>query len=313
MTLEFKILWFDDQPDDEVVDFLESKLKRKGFKLNVTWVTSVPNIKTLPGDLRSKPEPDLVLLDWKMKDDLRGDAVAKIVRREFQHTDMIFYSSENASVLRRLIFDQDIDGVYCTDRKVLMEETWEIIYSLLKKALDVNHMRGIVMATVGGFDHKINDCISAWHSVLDTEEQAALRKAIIKRMEKSLKDGAKKVANLDPDHNHNFPDLLTLREFTTDHRRRTLYSILENHSKDRSEESHIGIFASFKEKIIDPRNDLAHAIESIIDGEMVLINGESLYDESRFDEIRIDLHEHADNLEKLLVSIQLGDFAPTDE
>jgi len=311
MTLEFKILWFDDQPDDEVVEFLKSKLKRKGFKLVVKFVTSVPNIKSLIIDLRSQLKPDLVMLDWNMKDGVMGDEVAKIVRRAFQHTDMIFHSAASPTDLRRAIFKQDIDGVYCINRKELMEETWEIIYSLLQKALDVNHMRGIVMATVGGFDYKINGCISAWYSILDPDGQSDLFNAVIRRMDKSLKDGTKKVANIDP--NCDFSDLLTLREFTTDHRRRTLQSILDKHSKDRSEESHLGIFTKFKKKVIDPRNDLAHAIESIIDGEMILINGENRYDDSRFDDIRVDLHEHSNNLDNILESIQRGEFSSEAE
>ncbi len=59
----------------------------------------------------------------------------------FQHTDIVFYSSEPPKTLRELIFKKDIDGVFCANRDHLSDRANGIIQGQLRRILDLNHMR----------------------------------------------------------------------------------------------------------------------------------------------------------------------------
>ena len=59
---------------------------------------------------------------------------------------LLAYSANNdAKELRKLAFEANLEGVYCASRVELVDEVLGVFDSLVKKVLDLDHTRGIVM------------------------------------------------------------------------------------------------------------------------------------------------------------------------
>ena len=313
MTLDFKILWIDDQPEymQAVAENLKIRLAREGFSLVVEWIDRIPKIKDFLKYLQNRPLPDLILLDMNMHDGLKGDELAKRLRSTIRYTDVLFYSAASATELRSAICSQNIDGVYCCHRDNVRATAAGLIDVLIQKALDVNHMRGITMAKVGDFDAKINACLLEWYNLLNEGNKSKLVADIIKRMTCFHLGGYKATKKISQDID--FLELINKFAFSTDLRRRTLEEILKENTKDNSTDHQLEIFSRFKVEVIDPRNELAHVVETEEDGKIVLIANGNKFDKARLSEVRRGLQEHSENLDNILESIQRGDFSLIDE
>lgn len=311
MTLDFEILWIDDQPEGmhAVEEHLSRRLSRKGFSLKTNWVPKIANLAKFIEEIRQPPFPDLILLDLNMKGGLKGDELAARLRSVIQFTDVLFYSAATAQELRSAICAKNIDGVYCCTRDDVRRTATGLIDSLIRKALDISQMRGITMAKVSDFDKKINQCLLAWHAILNIDQQKDLAHNIIRRMLSSNSSAEKNINDLT--ENMDFTKLITSFYFTTDHRRRTLEAILKDNVNDGATLHNLETFARFKANVIDPRNDLAHVSETEKDGQTILVadSGEE-YNTSRLDEIRRGLQEHSENLDDILSAIQDGIIHP---
>jgi CheY-like chemotaxis protein len=313
MTLDFKILWIDDQPEYmyAVADNLKTRLAREGFSLIIEWVPRIPKIKDFLKDLQIQPLPDLILLDMNMHDGLKGDELARRLRSTIRYTDVLFYSAASAAELRTVICAQNIDGVYCSHRDNVRTTAAGLIDVLIQKTIDVNHMRGITMSKVGDFDAKMIECLCAWHDLIDDENKTKLAADIIGRMTCFHLGGYRATKKIPQDID--FQELTSKNAFSTDQRRRTLEEILKKNVNDNATDHQLEIFKRFKAEVIDPRNELAHVVETEEDGQIVLIANGKKYDKARLSEVRRGLQEHSENLDNILGSIQRGEISPNTE
>jgi CheY-like chemotaxis protein len=156
MQLEYRILWFEDQPRnvEPFANTIRDGLTDLGF---VPQIDIRPVIAGGPEPLKNLPlarDVDLLLVDWHLGGGYDGASLSKKLRQLFRYTDVVFYSSDVRGELRKLIFEQDIDGVHCCTRTHLSEQTLGIIKTQMRKVLDLNHMRGIVMATTSDLDQR---------------------------------------------------------------------------------------------------------------------------------------------------------------
>lgn len=309
MNLDFKILWFDDQPDSMniIVEGIKTRLARLGFKLSIRSIEQVKDLKALVPTLKGEGKFDLIMLDWDMGKGTSGDVVAKALRSEFHYTDMVFYSAETLHDLRTAIYKQGIDGVFCAQRDNLIVETFNLIKSILKKVLDLNQMRGIMMAQVTDFDQKITNCLIAWHDKVDVNGKSLLIEEIKTTIKKSYEDGLEKLKNINPENE--FCDLINMWSFSSALRARVLLKTLKSHNKDHTTEDAVNKLTTYEQEVIKPRNALAHVTETHDKGKTVLKSGSEIYDESRLNELRRGLLAHSDNFDDILASINNGLFA----
>lgn len=310
MKLSYKILWFDDQPHnvDAAKEYLKQELANFGFKLEIVWASRENEYQERIESLSNYHDFDLIMIDWDLgkgtsENSLTGDTLAKKVRKN-TYTEIIFYSAKPAKELRQLIFEQNIDGVYSVNRKNLGEESKNIVNITIKKILDINNMRGIIISSVGDFDHIIGDCLEVNYSLSAEKERNRQILSIKTRVKNSLEQALKKIDSID-----DFDSLVSSYSFSTSLRYNELQSQLNSMKDDELNEC-INMLKEFKGEIIDMRNTLAHARVIEEDGkhkfeskpENIVISDEY------FTKARIDVLKHETNLIKIKKALSGGDY-----
>lgn len=315
MKLEFKILWFDDQPRalDGHRETLQRHLLHQGFNLKTRNVSDIKDFASLLPTLQSEGSPDLILMDWNMGNGTKGAGpdgsdVAKAVRRKFQYQEIVFYSAATAVELRKAIFDKGIDGVFCVNRKNLSAETKHVINNMLRKVLDLNQMRGIVMSHVSEFDDKISVCLADLHGMVDGE----LQKKIFDEFQQVIKKfhESKLVELGENSHDHTLDTYKKMSVLNA--RYGILKKLLREYApKNGQLDTILDSLDSFESDVLAPRNALAHAKEVLVKGKVILKHNGDIYDETKLSKIRQALLIHEDNLQCIHDSIQTGLFTST--
>lgn len=314
MKLEFKILWFDDIPSGVVGarDRVVRHLSRQGFKALIKEVIVINDIVSLLPTLEIGGSPDLIMMDWNMGNGtngcgLDGSDIAKVVRKRFKYQEIVFYSADSARNLRKAIFDKDIDGVFCVNRNNIAAETINVINTMLRKVLDLNQMRGIVMSHVSEFDEKINECLSVLHEKSNGE----LQNKILSELHKVIKNfHESKLDTLGRDRSENpLEDYKKLS--VLDARYGVLKKLLRELTPNGHLDTILDALDKFREDVLTPRNALAHAKEVRVKNKIILKHGDEFYDEKRLSAIRQALLSHEDNFQNIHESIECGHFTPT--
>lgn len=297
MNLDYSVLWIDDRPKQvsDVIEHIKVRLARKGFDLKVDSLSDDISDKILRKRIRNNSY-DLLVVDFKMPDGERnGDELIRVLRTLSDSTDIVFYSSENASSLRKRI---DVDGVYCANRVNLKERLEQVIHSTIKKVLDLNSMRGISLSQLADFDHLIDEAIELGYQKL--VEQGKQEGIIDKICETAgtyhYKTHEKIIKMKREDDIAAYTSLLTSNpKFTI---LNEVAKRLDNEDVDRC----LARLERYEEAIISPRNKLAHAMQKTIrDGSYILESRkrEIKFSEEDFTSIRINLLEFRDNFKFL--------------
>jgi hypothetical protein len=200
-------------------------------------------------------EVDLILVDWDLGNNIRGQDVIVEIRSSILYKDVVFYSAQTApEALRRAVFEKGLEGIYCASREELVEEVLGVFESLVKKVLDLDHVRGIVMGATSDIDHMVNECLVAVHERLDRESQGSMLGDVRRRIQERLEDLTKTVKKLD---NATLAELLKANMiFTANDRLRMLSRLLKGLGLLEYGE-HI---AEYQQKVIPDRNILGHVV-----------------------------------------------------
>ncbi|MER9723701.1 MULTISPECIES: hypothetical protein [unclassified Mesorhizobium] len=307
MQLDYRILWFDDQQQAirPFVDRVSGIISRLGFEPRIELRIITADVADPLSGLPAQSNVDLVLMDWKLGGDHDGADLARRLRRSFHHTDIIFYSSEPAKTLRELIFKQDIDGVFCCNREHLGDRASGIIQGQLQRILDLNHMRGIVMAATSDLDQGMVSCLEVVQKIVYSDDGAGFAASVAEQVAGSLRKKADEIEILGK--KGKVAKLLREPAFGPALR---LQILREEVAKlaDRVTEPHlIEHLSSYHEEVITPRNDFAHRKAEIKDGKLILEGRDQALDQESMKALRLRLLKHSDNLQGLLTL--LGDLA----
>jgi len=292
MNLTYKILWFEDQKD--FVDVYISDLKKYIEGLGFQFINPHVEIDNSNTDRINYNEYDLILMDYKLSDGNKGDSIINRIREFNVFTEVVFYSSTNLDELRLTIQKNGLDGVFCVSRSeaAFLPKVKDIINLTLRKVLDLNALRGIVMATVSDFDEKMLEIIDMYKKYLGEEESKIFMQKRKNKLEESIIDRVEKVKEMD------ISDFHKDYNFDTSHKWRTVLNIVKDQLpqlKDLTE--------SFKKDIIDIRNPLAHVkeVEDPKDSrKRYLYCDNFIFDDEKSKEILNNLKKHDANFEKVL-------------
>lgn len=308
MKLEYKILWFDDQPHnvDSSEDGLRTRLARIGFKLSIEWIKKIGNVGSLMSELNKNFNFDLILVDWDLgPESIKGDELARNLRKNFK-TDIVFYSSESPKTLRELIFKKGVDGVFCVRRDNLIPEAMSIIDYSVKKVIDLNHMRGIVMSTVSDFDKIIEESLKTRYQQFNNDDRNIFVGQILKKMLDVCNSNKNQLEKLNTNV-CTIDELMEHRAFSSSLKQQILTKILEAKKEDQTIYLLLDLLKKYTHEVIKPRNQLAHATPIVqANGKNVLIIDGEEYSEAEFCALRVKLLTHADNLEDILQAIKAG-------
>lgn len=166
MDATYCILWLDDQKDELqwVVRNLENLLCSVGLNTHITWVEEFDDetIHPLMTKLRQHSPYDLIMVDYDLgaEKGKYGHALTKKIR---SHTygDMVFYSSAPYEELRRKLYEEKVDGIYCMQRDSLAQEVFALAQNAIRRVIHPNYMRGLVVGSVGELDGLFGETIAA--------------------------------------------------------------------------------------------------------------------------------------------------------
>lgn len=173
MRLSFSILWFDDSEDyfDSLnLAPLKKEISSWGFTPIVDTVTTAKDFT----DRSPFKTYDLILVDRNLEDYEKGEEFIANLRSNAIYTEVIFYTTRDANDLWELIRKHQLEGVFVSSRNEIFEKISKIGPQLIRKVLDLENMRGIVMAEVGELDHLLEEIIAIGFENLQLEHQQAI-------------------------------------------------------------------------------------------------------------------------------------------
>jgi CheY-like chemotaxis protein len=197
MRLAFRLLLVDDNPDaiEQALKTLESHLDSKGFALDckVAEDLSRKGLKNLArGNGR---DFDLVVIDFNLGgQEGDGSEAVEDMRSQLQYTDIIFYSSDPNVNLWQELASREVAGVFIADRLRIDEFLIGIANTIIGKAIDLNHMRGIAMAEVAEMDVLMEETL---HNIFDCDDEG-FTKAARKTLEALLEGAENRLTELRP-------------------------------------------------------------------------------------------------------------------
>lgn len=260
MRLDFNVLWVDDQPRrvEAQIRAIAREMEDEGFNFNPTSCLSLEQVRGKIAEDVFNDEVDLILVDWDLGGGVEGQQVIAEIRDRIQYKDVVFYSAQTPpEKLRELAHDAGLEGVYCAERDSLRDEVVGVFESLVKKVLDLDHTRGIVMGSTSDIDQMVLECVTVVHGKLADPEKAVLVKDAMEIIEKRMKEHAASFADLQG--SANFASLLKAKMlFTANDRLRVLSRVLDGPPyKGDGKREHV---ISYIEKVVPKRNSLGHKV-----------------------------------------------------
>lgn len=305
MKLEFSLLVIDDNPpnaSDEALLQLDDALNSVGFKLkrDVAPDISLDAIENLARQGGS--DYDLVIIDCNLgSHNPNGSVFAKAVRLLLPYTDIIFYSSAAQRELLKLLAEQEVAGVFVADRTNNFGDVLEgVAKTIIRKAVDLTHMRGIALAEVADMDVVLEDALVRAFTSAHTKIPATATRTLSRLVE----NGKKRVQKLEKYETDG--EILTVVQSNL------IFTLADKYRALSRVATALGFEDQFKElneqNIIEKRNLLAHAREgtgqngtptlrSIKDGNEIEIN------DAWMTVLRTELRDHRNALNTVCAAI----------
>ncbi len=255
MRLDFNVLWVEDQRSlvESQREKIALEIKKEGFRLQVEFASSVDEANRFLSNDIYGDHIDLVLMDYNLGAGSRGDQGLVDVRKKFQYKDIVFYSAQ-ASELLKLVANKEVQGVFCSGRDDLTDTVVGLFETLVKKVLDIDHSRGIVMGATSDIDHYVNDCLTTSFEKSDETGQQAVLKVIEKHVKEKCKSFKKEVDNISAVKHVN--ELMQFHNvYTSNDRLRLLKNAIENDVLYKTSVIKITNYLSYT---VPKRNKLAH-------------------------------------------------------
>jgi hypothetical protein len=174
VNLTYRMLWFDDTDD-----FFHS-LDRDPFESLVRSWGFIPEfeiVKTPDEFMAKKPfeKYDLIVVDYNLGDSVpHGEEFIKEIRGHNIFTEIIFYSASPSTTLWDAIQKNQLEGVFVSDRAGILQKLESVAFQSVQKVLDLNNMRGMVMAEVGDIDQLLDEILRTGVGQLGSAEQTKI-------------------------------------------------------------------------------------------------------------------------------------------
>ena len=295
MRLDFRILWFENQPDavkaqrEDIIEYIGSM----GFVASVQMEESAANLEALAAAHEKYDEYDLVVVDYDLGEPGKnGDWVAQQVRRRFGFTDIIFYSGKKPGDLRKMVCDASIDGVYCFNRPQLAEKLADHIDQVVRRLSRLEAMRGLTMGVVGKCDDELRKILHAIYLASDDAGKAKLNLAFDDAVARAASSSAEKYGR-----ESKFVGKLASRAASSFVLYKVALAILRAYDGVAAQRDKLG---AYKEEVLDPRNVLGHATEEQAeDGWVVTSTTAPPIGTADFPRLRQQLASHLDNVRSI--------------
>lgn len=156
MNLNYRILWYDDDKDffdSQDKEPIETEIASWGFRPQIIAVHHAQDLQQhQPFD-----QFDMLVVDFDLGGDEHGDQFIKNVREQNVLAEIIFYSMKESSSLWQAVSDKQLEGVFVANKRSIEPKLIRVARQSVRKVLDIENMRGIVMSEVGDLDALLED------------------------------------------------------------------------------------------------------------------------------------------------------------
>jgi hypothetical protein len=301
MRLDFNVLWVEDQPAAVQAqhESISRALRKEGFRFRTEFARSVAEaVEYLSSDIYGD-HIDLVLMDYDLGDGAQGDDGLVEVRNQFEFKEVIFYSSQATDLMEK-VARKRIQGVYCSARNDLVDTVIGAFDALVKKVLDIDHARGIVMGATSDIDHLVSACLVAAFEVADDERRKKTMAVLARHMKDKRNDFDKEAALVEAVlHVSNLLEMYNV--YTSNDRLRLLANVLELVG------SHPDKVTSMKDYLRDtvPRRNLLAHHRVRVEGfsrKLVRRDGSEMTN-VQMKTLRLELLQHQESFEALAAAL----------
>ena len=251
MNLNYKILWYDDDKDffdSQDKDPIETEIASWGFRPLITAVHNAQDLQQhQPFD-----QFDMLVVDFDLGGDEHGDQFIKNVREQNVFAEIIFYSMKESSSLWQAVSDKQLEGIFVANKRSIEPKLIRVARQSVRKVLDIENMRGIVMSEVGDLDALLEDIFVRAIDGISEQQRSKLFEEFHKN---SHKQSTKHIKALDE-----FlaaPSIEKLLELCDSNKRWTNFRLVKKwHELLKARE----MDSDYIDVILKPRNFLAHGV-----------------------------------------------------
>lgn len=305
MNLDLGILWIEDSYSPEEEENLKRRVRDAGFIARIQVIPNGVGIEELARVHNLYHRYDIVLLDYRLKDE-SGDDLALRVRELFPSTTILFYSGSvgDEHQLREMIAQRKVEGVYCSVRLRFIERTGALIDQTARALNRLSGMRGLAMRVVAECDSLMQ---SAMLSMCDRDPNC------FGKMSKLDNDVLEHIAGMKEKYEAAILGGLHTRFDTRSvdsakifkHFRRLTQVVVNNPTTfgldpekvERLRELRM-ISAQYGQNVLDKRNILGHVVE-IQGKDGWVLEGSSEIGVGDFPDIRRDFASHIDAIREM--------------
>ena len=247
MNLVYSILWFDDESeyfDSLDLEPLEKRVQDWGFDLRIDPTTDPEKFR----ELAPYDKYDLLVVDYNLSNfDKHGDEFIEEIRNHGIYTEIIFYSANPISDLWDAVAMRRLEGVFLSPRgDPLMAKIENVARQSVKKVLDLNNVRGMVMAEVAEIDGQLDSLAVTVFNTLSQEGKQIILEDYIRKISKFHDKKKQKAEGI-----NGIDDLLDLCESSK--KWQLCRSLIKKKDEGKLKE-----MDGYQEDILMPRNFLAH-------------------------------------------------------
>ena len=261
MRLDFNVLWVDDQPASVQAQIaaISKQMQDHGFEFRHTLCHSMQDVRARLSPNVFIDEVDLILVDWDLGGGIEGQNAIAEIRESIRYKDVVFYSARTTpEELRGKAYNANLEGIYCAAREGLVDEVMGVFESLVKKVLDLDHTRGIVMGATSDIDYMTSECLRSIHAKFNEPDQKTIDTEALELIGKRIADLTKKKNQLQSTATN-----VTLMEdhmiFTANDRLRILSRLLENEALKSHKQARTAVI-DYMIKVVPDRNILGHQV-----------------------------------------------------
>ena len=315
MKLDFSLLIVDDEADSyrQAIIALKDHLEVKGFFLQVDPVTDFSKENLTQLTEQEGKNFDLVAIDYDLGTrSTDGAKIAHKLRQSLPYTDMVFYSSLSTVDLLHELAENRVSGVFVETRDTLDEALVKLADTVIGKAVDLTHMRGVAMAEVAEMDVIMDEALACFFKsgdeivseVMDRTKHQILQDAEDKTSQvkgKLRQGGLQSVV-----------DDVTL--FSSYQRYRTIRRAAKKlHAQPKEELEKLTLY---DKNIIAKRNMLAHAKEETRDDGTIILRSarrnreDVVIDDLWMSNFRMSLKEYREAL-TIVCNALKAEFSPS--
>jgi CheY-like chemotaxis protein len=313
MRLDFNVLCIDDHPDNvkSAIESLGDHIEQEGFRLHVQYSKSLENAFSVINDDLWSDGIDLVLVDYDLGSGSGGDRALTRIKNAMPYKEVVFYSAVSTADLRKLAYEAGVEGVYCANRLSLGETITGVFDALVKKVLDIDHCRGIVLGATSDVDHLVNNILQTVDAQLSEDQRIEWLQFALARIDETI--SRSQLAREKLAAGGTMEMLLAEHQLFTSYDRLRLLIAVHDLRFNKTQSALRKAIGRYAERIVKVRNVLGHL--HLIPGQphaaLRSFGGEKVEPDT-LREVRKELIQFRDQFHRLAELVSGGDAGPEE-